>query len=329
MKATIVKLGIGLLTVVLSAGTIKAQRPSRKNPAPATQNEQKTDNIQPSYPANIPIVEGSSINDNRVEPSKRPTGAFPDDTSTRTSLVYENLRRDDALYVEKLWREIDIREKMNQPFRYDADDNDGSRLFINILLRAIQSGKVTAFSDERFSQPLDQAAITALTQGRLDTIPSYSPDKIDVIEKLVVTRTAFDPASVPKFRLMEEWVFDREGSRLFCRIIGIAALKTEYLPDGKERNASSVLFWLHYPDLRPLLSQSLVYNPKNMGQGGNMTWEELFESRKFSSYITKSTIENPSNRTLKLLYKDSKLALLEGENTRDKIFNYEQDQWSY
>ena len=74
-----------------------------------------------------------------------------------------------------------------------------------------------------------------------------------------------------------------------------------------------------------------MYNPKNMGQN-RMTWEELFESRMFGSYIVKSTLDNPLNRFIRNVYsKDSEgiLRLLEGEKIKEKIFNYEQDLWSY
>ena len=89
-----------------------------------------------------------------------------------------------------------------------------------------------------------------------------------------------------------------------------------------------LLFWVYYPDLRPILAKYEVYNPKNMGQS-RMTWEELFESRMFSSYIVKSTLDNAANRNISGYIKDPILALLEGDNIKDKIFNYEQDLWSY
>jgi len=76
------------------------------------------------------------------------------------------------------------------------------------------------------------------------------------------------------------------------------------------------------------LAKYEVYNPKNMGQG-RLTWEELFESRMFSSYIIKSTFDNAANKSIRGSIKDPILALLEGENIKEKIFNYEQDLWSY
>ena len=109
-----------------------------------------------------------------------------------------------------------------------------------------------------------------------------------------MTKASFDPKSVVKIRIKEEWVFDREASRMFVRILGIAPLKTLFLPNGQERGTTA-MFWVYYPDLRPMLAKYEVYNPKNMGMG-RMTWEELFESRMFSSYIVKSTLDNPAKQ---------------------------------
>jgi hypothetical protein len=49
-----------------------------------------------------------------------------------------------------------------------------------------------------------------------------------------------------KFRIKEEWVFDREASRMFVRILGIAPLKTKFSPNGEEMG-QSVMFWVYYP----------------------------------------------------------------------------------
>lgn len=278
---------------------------------------------------NIPIVvDSTGVGDTATRKSLRNDNAFDKTSLTaRTPLVYEHLRWDDALFAEKVWRELDLREKMNQTFRYDAVDDNGSQMFINILLKAVNSGQVTAFSDDRFTTPMSMPEIQQLTVGSADTVPQTDPNDPSKIIRYVVTRASFDAKSVMKLRIKEEWVFDRESSRMFCRILGIAPLKILYAPNGQERGVS-VMFWVYYPDLRPTLAKYEVYNPKNMGQS-RMTWEELFESRMFSSYITKSTIENPGNKTIRQYIKDPILALLEGDNLKEKIFNFEQNLWSY
>ncbi|MDB5196000.1 MAG: hypothetical protein JWP88_370, partial [Flaviaesturariibacter sp.] len=239
------------------------------------------------------------------------------------------LRWDDALFAEKVWRELDLREKMNQSFRYSGQEDNGSQMFVDILLKAVMSGEVTAFGDDRFTEGSIKKTtdIQDMTTGSADT--SEVRDILDPnkIKEYVVTRSSFDAKSVMKLRIKEEWVFDREASRMFSRIIGIAPVQTVMNSNGTERG-SKALFWVYYPDLRPVLARYEVYNPKNMGMG-RMTWEELFESRMFSSYITKSTLDNPGNKNVRQMIKDPILALLEGENIKERIFNYEQDLWSY
>ena len=137
----------------------------------------------------------------------------------------------------------------------------------------------------------------------------------------------YNPDVVEKFWIKEDVVFDKESSRMYVRILGIAPLRTIKNTDGSFR-AVTPIFWVYYPDLRPTLARYEVYNAKNMG-AQRMTWEELFESRMFSSYITKSTLDNPGNKIIRQMIKDPILALLEGDNIKERIFNYEQDLWSY
>ena len=341
MNKKFLKFGICMAFAGLLAGEANAQRAPRKRTgtqpttSPTTGNEQQqNNNTQPpsGYDpyANIPIrVDTSGVLDNSSRKSLRNDNAFDKgNLNSRTPLAYEHLRWDDALYAEKVWRELDLREKMNQVFRYETQDDNGSQIFINMLLNAVNKGEVTAFDDDRFTTPLTVADIQQKTQGRNDTVPEYDIKQIDKIIGYVVTRASFDPKSVTKIRLKEEWVFDRESSRMFCRILGIGILKTEYFPNTTKERGTSSLFWVYYPDLRPMLAKAEVYNPKNMGQS-RMTWEELFESRMFSSYVVKSTLDNASNKMIKNYIKDPILALLEGDNIKEKIFNFEQDLWSY
>ncbi len=246
----------------------------------------------------------------------------------RTPLDYENLREDDAVYRVRVWREIDIREKINLPFRYAATEDNGGQRFISILLTAIKQEGITAFSsdDDRFTTPITpEDAIKAFGGGE-DTAKKYDLDG-NVIGYEIRPKP-LSPDSVYKFRLKEEWIFDKESSRMFVRVLGIAPVMPYKLSTGQAlENSERPLWWVYYPDLRPVLSKFEVYNPKNFG--ARMTWEELFEGRMFSSYIVKSTIDNPYDRALADYVKDPLFRLLEGEKIKDKIFDYEQSLWSY
>jgi len=343
MKSQLVKVCLLVALFATVASEADAQRRSSRRGATTTGTtgteqgtQQQNNNTAPptNYNpyGNIPIrVESAAgTGDSAIKKSMRQDAAFDKSAlNERTPLPYEHLRWDDALFAEKVWRELDLREKLNMPFRYQGEDDNGDQRFISILLKAVQSGEVTAFSDERFTTPLSLAdAQGATAGGEPDTLPRYDVNDPTKIVEYVVTQKSFDANSVMKLRIKEEWVFDREASRMFVRILGIAPLKSIINPITGEDRGSSVMFWVYYPDLRPTLAKYEVYNPKNMGMH-RMTWEELFESRMFSSYITKSTLDNPSNRTIQQLIKDPILRLLEGENIKERIFNYEQDLWSY
>ena len=341
MKRCFVKISLLGIFVVIITSDVAAQRSGRsgrRNPADTANRQnnqpqqQVNNNNAPAYnpTAGIPIVvDSAGMKQTEVKKSLRIDNAFDKGTlTTRTPLPYEHIRWDDAFYAEKVWRELDLREKLNLVFKYETEDDNGSQMFVDILMKAVQSGQVTAFSDDRFTTPLSVDDINQKTAGQNDTVPVTDPNDINKVLHYKVTKSSFDVKSVNKIAMKEEWVFDRESSRLVCRILGLAPLQTKYLPSGQELG-QSVLFWIYYPDLRPTLAKYEVYNPKNMGQS-RMTWEELFESRMFSSYIVKSTLDNPSFKPIRTLMNGNQiLSLLEGDNIKDKIFNFEQNLWSY
>lgn len=243
----------------------------------------------------------------------------------RTPLEYDYIREDDQVWSEFVWEEIDGREKINQSFMYPGKDDNGDQRFFSILLSAIKNDSLVAFSPEsdQFKTPLTGEQVSNLTTGALDTVDVADPVS-GVIERVITKKPRFSPDSVYTFRIKEQWIFDKEASRMYCRIIGIAPIAKQVVA-GKSQPRT--LFWVYYPDLRKSLVKYEVYNPKNFA--GRMSWEELFESRFFSGYVIKTTMNNPGDKYLNAIVKDPLLRLLEGQNIKEKIFNYEQDLWNY
>ncbi|MEI7736625.1 MAG: gliding motility protein GldN, partial [Ferruginibacter sp.] len=312
-----------------------AKRPTTKKTAKSKTNLKVTPTAPIIDTAKAPVVAAVKVpNDSlpikKVLPSLRPDEAV--ETSNlrdRTPLPYENLRADDALFRHKIWREIDAREKLNLAFRYSADENNGNQRLISILLQAIQDSAVTVFSniDDRFTTPMTKPEVAAIVAGPEVPIPQY--DSNGVQTGVIYKRNEVSLDSFYKFQVKEEVIFDKESSRLFWRILGIAPLKRIVTASGVDLGESA-LFWVYYPDLRPVFAKYEVYNGKNFG--ARMSWEELFESRMFYGRIVKSTIDNPYDLFIKNyngLGDKPILQLLEGENIKEKIFNYEQDLWSY
>lgn len=277
-----------------------------------------------------PPVQPDSLPLKKIKKSLRPDESV--ETSVlkdRTPLAYEHIRADDAVYRQRIWREIDTREKMNLPFMYSADADDGNQRFISIILKALQDSMVTAFSnvDDRFTTPLTTAEIAKIVLGDEIEVPQWDADGNPLPPKKMRPEVNLD--SFYKFHIKEEVVFDKESSRLFWRILGISPVKNVITSSGVLVGESE-LFWLYYPDMRPIFSKYEVYNGKNFGS--RMSWEELFESRMFSARIIKSSMDNPRDMPIKTipgLVDNGILQLFEGENIKEKIFNYEQDLWAY
>lgn len=348
MKRQILKISLALTVLLAITSEADAQRRGGRRGGNNTQqqqnnqgeNTQQQSNNQGGNPGynpygNIPIrVDSSAAGtglDTTMRPSLRPDGAFDRSgiSNQRTPLPYEHLRWDDALYAEKVWRELDLKEKLNQSFRYNSKEDNGDQKFVAILINAIRRGEVIAFADERFTTPLTLEQVQASMGGAsADTAPVYALDDPSKIVEYVVTPKSFNVDAIQKIRMKEEWVFDRESSRMFARIVGLCPVRTVYVEGTKRERGVEPMFWIYYPDLRPVLARYDVYNSKNMGVS-RMTWEELFESRMFSSYIIKSSLDNPSMKTIAQMVKDPILRLLEGDNVKERIFNYEQDLWSY
>jgi len=322
------------------SGTNPAADTTKPNQQSVQQNTNPA-NVQKYNPyGNIPIEmapQSGGFNDSTKASLRRDAAVERSMFKDRIPLDYEFLRADDALYTQRVWREIDIREKINLPFRYQAQDDNGDQRFVSILVKAVRdqlkNGNAIAFSadDDRFTTFLDSTAFEKSLGGgaQCDTIGVYGdindPTKIT---KYSVVCNSLNPDDIVKFRIKEEWVFDREASRMFVRILGIAPCKTLMAPDGVTERGVTPLFWIYYPDIRSALAKYEVYNPKNMGNS-RMTWEELFEARMFGSYIIKSSLDNPMNKYIRTLINDPILRLLEGDNIKDKIFNYEQNLWQY
>jgi gliding motility associated protien GldN len=342
IKCLMVVLSIGVLCNIAEAQQTK-KRTATKRPATkkaATTKAAAINTAPVAVDTAVVIAPPTTVVDSlpiqAVKKSLRPETALDNHNALiqdRTPLPYQQLRQEDAAYDERIWREIDTREKINLPFRYAADEDNGNQRFISILFKAIQDGPdnggVTAFSnvDDRFTTPMTKAEVAKAISGGTVSVPIYDSLGNVVGNKETIAEVNLD--SFYKFRIKEEVIFDKQSSRLFWRILGIAPVKRVITASGVDLGYTE-LFWVYYPDMRPIFAKYYVYNGKNYG--ARATWEDLFESRMFHGRIIKSTLDNPFDQYLKDqtgLKGNSILQLLQGERIKDEIFDYEQNLWSY
>lgn len=236
--------------------------------------------------------------------------------SSTPPLQYDHIREADVFWEKRIWRVIDVREKMNQAFIYPELP------FINILLEAAQQSDITIYSaiDDKFSTPLNENE--AKTMGvSIDTSVIYDP--VTFQAKTVVTKNILNWEDIKRFRIKEVWFFDEETSTMQVRILGIAPLREVYDNQGNFKYEQP-MFWTYYPELRKILASKEVFNPLN--DAGRMSWEDIIEMRYFSSYIYKES--NIHDRRLQD-YLSGVDILLEADKIKNEIFNFEHDLWSY
>lgn len=320
--------------------TIKSIKNLTK-PDPSNQTPPSTEGtnslLVPVSNADINADTSNELLESNIPKSLRKNNAFEDLEETqgeinneRPPLEYQKLRQEDALFSDILWEEIDAREKINLPFLYQGKEDNGDQRFFSLLIKAVMKEGITAFSaeggDDRFTKPLSTQDITTLIRGNIEKHIIQNPDNPNIYDTVPVINPdlAVNPDSVYTYRIKVYYVFDKATSALYKRILGIAPiakLKINNVVTNK------TLFWIYYPDLRPYLAKCNVYNPSNLANPP--TWEELFEGRMFSSYIVKSKSNNHNDKYLNSIYKDPFQRLLEAENIKERIYNYESDRWVY
>jgi gliding motility associated protien GldN len=149
-------------------------------------------------------------------------------------------------------------------------------------------------------------------------------DPVTGEEEQKIVEEELDPENIKKFRIKEDWIFDKERSEMYVRIIGIAPYRAKYDENGNFV-ADVPMFWIYYPDLRPILANAYAYNMYN--DAANLTWGDVFGMRLFDGKIVK--VSNVYDRSIED-YKAGKEALYEAQKLEhEELFEYEHDLWSY
>ena len=234
----------------------------------------------------------------------------------RQVLEYPPIREADVFWEKRVWRVIDVREKMNQVFTYPEDP------FFNIITDAAMQGDITLYSveDDSFKYPLDSDALNNIL-FKSDTVEVIIPETQESEYKIVNEAIFYE--DIKRFRVKEVWFFDENTASLKVRILGIAPLIEVYDQYDNFRYEKP-LFWAYYPEFRYSLAAHEVFNPGN--DANPVSWEDWMEMRHFSSYIYKAS--NVHDRRLEEHLSGLDL-LLEAEKIKQEIFNFEHDLWSY
>jgi gliding motility associated protien GldN len=224
-------------------------------------------------------------------------------------------------------RVIDTREKQNKVMHWPRNP------FYLIIWNSVMEGvegfpQLTAYSSDSLTSIITPETIQKNTSIMTTTYipnPDNPDDPYDLIP--IEVPITFEPTSIEKYRIMEDWIFDANYSDFRARIIAIAPLYRPLTESGIELGEQP-LFWVKMDDLRPILAQQELFNAKN--DAARMSFDDWFQMRQFNSFIVKES--NMYDLDIKYFdeFKDDGIAaLLESDRIKNNLFIFEHDLWEY
>ena len=256
-------------------------------------------------------------------------GAYVKETNlTKRVVPYPSLREADVMYVRRIWQDIDLRQKINQMFYFPVDPIEDRKNLFDVIRYALETeGSLTAYStgpagdDDEFRYTMTPSEVDSMLNP-IVIIPQFDPVTGEVIGSMEAA-TTINSQDIVRYRIKEDWVWDRQRSQRHIRIIGLAPIIEKKDDEGNSQGLAP-LFWLYYPECRYVFANAECYNYENHAQ--RRTFEEIFQKRYFSSYIIKET--NVFDRSISD-YAQGIDALLESERIKDELFTIEHDLWHY
>ena len=245
-----------------------------------------------------------------------------ENTPTRRVTPYVQVREADVIWHRRIWREIDVRKKMNHPLYFPIQPINDRKSLYQVIKTSIESGELTAYDtqDDEFTVQLTKYEAI---KNMGDSIVVLTEDEFGEANIPVVTYDPIESADIMKYRLKEDWFFDRERSIMDVRIIGICPYVIALDEQGNAKGIKP-LFWIYFPEARYIFANYDVFNRQNDAE--RRTFEDVFHNRFFSSYILK--ISNVYDR-FSIDYLTGIDRLLEAERIKEEVFNMEHDMWHF
>jgi gliding motility associated protien GldN len=236
---------------------------------------------------------------------------------------YSNVRESDIVFQKRVWEEIDLREKVN------AYLGSPKARLIDIIMDAVAAGELTAYDPIVAKPPVpnfdgfDTPLTPAQARGKMadsTLVNQFDANGEKTGSKMVAGE--FQPDSVVKFRIKEDWMFDKQRSVWEPRILWIApmvkpkvaGLAADYQP----------AFWIYFPAARQVLVTHEAFNRNN--DATDLSFDDVFLKRLFHGYVVK--VSNDKDERIKD-YAEGIDRLYESERIKKQLMDWELNLWQY
>ena len=290
-------------------------------------------------------IDGSTLEQPVRKPVETPweqvnTGDFTE------PIAYTPVRQADVMYYWTIWRIIDLREKVNHPLYFPADQKGTWRSLGQTIFDAIDMSNpektddvLPVYQDEMCTMPYSRDELQGLV-SMTQTISDYDIETGEDIgtKELIIT---FEPKQITQYRMKEVWYFDKQYSTFRVQILQIEPMIQYDRSEGKSSNYDDEnedsedvkgelvlksLGHIYYNELRPYLARQEVFNMKN--QAARLSFDDLITwKRDFSSLIYKES--NVYDRDIEDYIANSRDQRIESERITDKLRTFEHDLWEF
>lgn len=264
------------------------------------------------------------------------------------------IRRADIMFQRSIWREMDLREKINEPFF--AKDNQISKLIID----AVKAGVLRPFQNDSLTTRMS-------LQEFLDNlkVPGTAPggeggdfgggdefggggdwgggggdwggggggdwggggggdEKKE--EKKEAANDEFFPKQIYLIRIKEDLIYDKKRSRIYHDIQSIQlVISGEQYPTGLDKTLATFSYKELVDNVFKDNPAAMWYNSQNMGELRNL--QDAFDLRLLNARIFKYS--NPRDELIVDIYSgNEEIALGKSMEYEHRLVEYESNTWS-
>lgn len=142
-------------------------------------------------------------------------------------IAYAYLREADVMWSKRIWRKIDLKEKLNLPMYYPVRPQTCLMSLFDVLKCAILEHDLVAFSnpalDDEFLSPMTKEEVRNMLVSWDSTYQRPSLENPDVMENAPLKKE-ITSEDISQYWIKEDWFFDKQRSVMEVRIIGICPL---------------------------------------------------------------------------------------------------------